>query len=386
MSRDITPSQPISNRPGGLAHGEQVMAQKELAQRLVEQEAVLNFLTNWAEEGFNPVALSRRFRGLDEQKLVKKEKTGEDARTKKLAEVKQKEELAQFFSGRNAEFQQKTLLILRERLTQNDTAEDILRKVLETYPDYTLADEALDFLAQTSTGQLRTNVLRAKEALNNYYKREIVAGKNISAEAKAFSEEGLGSQTALRDMYRDITGNPRTPITLFDELSNQFEFEKLSRVVEFLLHSLGSDLKAKGPSISRAELMRLIDDARALQAILGVFSFFRSRMSLVKKQFELYETMYPEDIDFEILSRRFIDLLKERYISPERVYQLAKKLNIADDIVKQIIFFTQMRDGVRGVATRLYRDEKHRQEVLHAIIEALEELEDQLMEEEEERE
>ena len=78
-----------------------------------------------------------------------------------------------------------------------------------------------------------------------------------------------------------------------------------------------------------------------------------------------------------------MELLKERYISPERVYQLARKLKISNELITQIILFTQMRDGVRGVATRLYRDDKHRQEVLQALMEALEELEDQLIEEEE---
>jgi len=67
-----------------------------------------------------------------------------------------------------------------------------------------------------------------------------------------------------------------------------------------------------------------------------------------------------------------MELLKERYISPERIYQLARKLNISDDLITQIILCTQMRDGVRGIATRLYRDDKHRQEVLQALMEALE--------------
>ena len=368
----------------GMIRGEKAQAQKEAGERLVQQEAMEDFMIEWAQEGFNPLAMSRRFRTLNEQKSnIKKEKLGEDTDSKKIQELKEKEELAQFFQNRNHELQRKTLLILRERLKDGDTAEDIWRKVLDVYPDYTLADEALDYLSQTSDGALKANVLRAKEALNAYYKREIVAGKNISEQAQTFSKEGLGSPTALRDMYRDITGNPRTPNSLFEELANQFDYENLTKVLEFLLHSLGSDLKAKGPSISRAELKRLIDDARSMQAILGVYTFFQSRMGLMRGQFDRYEMRYPEEIDFEVLAKRFMELLKERFISPERIYQQARKLNIPDDLIAQIIIFTQMRDGVRGVATRLFRNDKHRQEVLQALIEALEELEDKLMEEEE---
>jgi len=378
----INPSE--GPRESGMIKGEKAHAQKDAGERLVQAESMETSMIEWAQEGFNPVAMTRRFRTLDEQRTsLKKEKTGDDTQSKKLLEIKEKEELAQFFQNQNNEFQKKTLLILRERLRQGDTAEDILRKVLDVYPDYTLADEALDFLSQTSDGALRANVLRAKEALNAYYKREIVAGKNINEQAQLFSKEGLGSPTALRDMYRDITGNPRTPNTLFEELSQKFDFESLNKVLEFLLHSLGSDLKAKGPSISRAELKRLIDDARSMQAILGVYLFFRSRMALMRGQFDRYDMRYPEEIDFEILAKRFMELLKERYISPERIFQQARKLNISEDIITQIVIFTQMRDGVRGVATRLYRNDQHRQEVLQALIEALEELEDQLMEEEE---
>ena len=108
---------------------------------------------------------------------------------------------------------------------------------------------------------------QAKEFLNASFKREIVAGRNINLQAQTFSKEGLGSPTALRDMYRDITGNPRTPHTLFDELTAKFSYDSMRMVIRFLLHSLGADLKSKGPSITRPELMRLMEETQILQAI-----------------------------------------------------------------------------------------------------------------------
>lgn len=364
---------------------EETQAKKALDQSSVQQQASERQMTQWAEEGFNPVAMSRRFQTLEDQKVKKREKiTEDDSRLGKIEETKDADQLADKFNERNPELFKKTLLILRERLSKQDTSEDILRKVLEVYPDFTLADEALDYLLQTSVGNLNANIRRAREALNAYYKREIIAGRNISAQAKEFSEKGLGTQTGLRDMYRDITGTPRTPHDLFDELSQKFGFDKLNKVIDFLLHSLGSDLKAKGPSISRAELKKLIDDARALQAILGVYTFFQSRINLMRNLFDKHELPMPPTLNYETLAKRFMALLKERYISPERVFQQARFLGISDQIVPQIIAYTQMRDAIRGVATRLYRNDQHRQEVLQALIETLEELDDQLEEEEEE--
>ena len=143
----------------------------------------------------------------------------------------------------------------------------MLRKVLEIYSDYTLADEALDYLLETTEGPLAESVRAAKEELNTLYGREVRAGKNIAALTTEFATKGLGSPTALRDLYRDVTGNPRDANTLFQQLASTFTFERMQVVIGFLLHSLGADLKAKGPSIPRAELHRLISEGRSLQAI-----------------------------------------------------------------------------------------------------------------------
>lgn len=346
----------------------------------------------WSEQGFDGIS-TRNFRTLEEmqrsgrQRLRGSEK--EDQAEGKQATVAEKgkvEDAAARFQDRNFEMQSKTLLILQGRLSQTDTPESILAKVLEVYPDYSLADEALEFLFETTGSALKTNVGIAREALNNAYGREIRAGRNMGLQAREFSEQGLGSPTALRDMYRDITGNPRDPHKLFDELFSQYSYDKMKTVIDFLLHSLGSDLKAKGPSISRPELQLLVDDTRTMQAILGVFRFFQSRMGLIQNQFASSGLAIPGRMNFELLAREFMQLLKEKYISPDKVLQLGRNFGISEETIAQIIIFMQMRDAIRQVAPRLYRNQAHRQEALMAIIEALEELEEKWEEEEEEEE
>jgi type III secretion protein W len=283
---------------------------------------------------------------------------------------------ADSFNQRNSELGKYNLLALLGSLKDTDTYEDILQKVLDMYPDYTLADEALDFLLETTHGALRNTIMQAKDELNARYHREIIAGRNIATQAREFSEEGLGSPTALRDIYRDITGNPRQVHELFDEFAKMFDYDKMKIASRFLFHSLGADLKAKGPSISRAELSRLIEDTRSLQAILGVYLFFRERMKLIYAQYTNLELEYPESITFEVLADKFMQLIKERYISSDQIRQIAKQLGISDEVLAQIIIFTQMRDAVRGVSPRLYRDIRHKEEALEALIDALEKLED----------
>ncbi len=361
-------------------------AHKAMSLRHMVQVSTEKFLAQYVQKGiFNPIAMKSGFRSLESHRSRERQKLEEKSKIEqhKITASKESEETASRFQNKNPELDAKILLILRSRIREGDTKEDILRKVLEFYPDYSLADEALDFILETTRGELRQRVLEAKEELNARYSREIKAGRNISLQAREFSEKGLGSPMALRDMYRDITGNPREVHQLFNELTKKFEYSNMKTVIDFLLHSLGSDLKAKGPSISRAELQRLLDDTRTLQAILGVFFFFRSRMKLIYAQFTRYGLTYPNRLTFEILAKQFMEFIEERYLSSERVMQLGRKLGLSEESLAQVIIFSQMRDGIRQVSPRLYRSYQHRQEALESFIKALEELEDFLEENEE---
>lgn len=342
---------------------------------------------------FNPLAMARRFLPMNERlrRLAgkedqKPEEKKEVEKESQVQEVQKIEETAGYFTNRNKEFKEKDLYDLRHRIKDNDSKEEILRKVLEAYPDYTLADEALDFLLQTTSGDLQAAVQGAKDELNASYQREIVAGKNIAEDVTEFAEKGLGSPTELRDMYRDITGNPRDAVTLFEELSSAYPFEKMQPIITFLLQSLGKDLKSKGPSISRAELHRLFTDTRALQAILGIYRFFKSRMRLIYSSFRRHGLNVPSRLNFEVLSKNFVKYLQERYPSVEKAIKMAIEFGISEEIIAQIIVYTQLRDAVRGVAPRLFRNESHRQDVLTTFLQLIEELDEQLEEEEEEEE
>ncbi len=284
----------------------------------------------------------------------------------------------------NPELDVKTLLILKSRINDSDSTEEVLKKVLETYSDYSLADDALDYLEKISEDQMIEKVRDTRSEFNELFGREIKAGKNVSQEALAFSKLGLGSPTALRDLYRDITGSPRTPNKLFEELAQKFDFEKLSKVIKFLLNSLGRDMKAKGSSIPKALLYRLLTETRNLQAILAVYLFFKGRMNLLYRGFDQNDLYFPKQLTFELMAKLFMLLIEERYPSPVKVIKLSSQMGIDDEIIAQILVYTQFRDAIRNVAPKLYRSTKHRQELLNAYLDALEELDEALEEEEEE--
>jgi type III secretion protein W len=390
MADDNLSTPPIQPAHLDTAKAHQAALQRSAARLAIAQEESTEGFQQWIDEGvFNVAVMTRKFEVI-ESKVKKGEKEEEKEKSeraeKQVTEVKKLQEVGEQYTKRNAELQTRSLLLLRSRISDRDSKEEILKKVFELYPDYSLADEALDFLLETSTGDLAKKIRQAKEELNATHGREVRAGRNMGTQAREFSEQGLGSPTALRDLYRDITRNPRDSQSLFAELSNQFEFDRMKTVIDFVLHSLGSDLKAKGPSIDRGELHRLMTQGRAMQAILGVYRFFKSRMNLVIAVFQKQGLVFPTRLTFEILAKLFVRFLQERYPSSDKILQMAQNLGLKEELLGQIIVYTQMRDAVRHTAPRLFKSEQHRQDVLSSFIDAIEDLDDRLEEDEEKEE
>ena len=368
------------------SESQRIQKQEEVEARKLDivQEASKVAEKQNADQAFNPVLMSRRYKTLEERlgRKVAEKKDVEDADM--VHEIEEVETLAHEFHRTNPELDPRSLQLLLSLLKKGDTPEEILRKVMKNYPDPALADESLEFLEKATSRDLAAKIRQARENLHQAHGREVAAGRNIGAEARAFSQQGLGSPTGLRDLYRDITGNPRTATTLFQEMKDKFSYDNMKKAINFLLHCLGADLKAKGPSIAPGQLHALMSEARNLLAILWVYNFFKGRMSLIKKAFERTNMLLPSKITFEMLAKMFVQFLMERYPSMDKVFQLAAQMGISADLMAQIILFTQMRDGVRGVAPKLFRNEQHRHDVLMSFIEALEEIEEQLEEDEEE--
>jgi type III secretion protein W len=302
-------------------------------------------------------------------------------KSQSLGPIEHIKDSADQYQKQNPELKAKILVLLREYIKPSDSKEEILKKVMEFYPDVSLADEALDFLLETTEGELHLTVQEAKKEFNKLNAREILAGRNIGTVAREAAEKGLGTPTTMRDMYRDITGNPRDSGTLFDELSRRYNFKELKKVISFLLHSLGADLKAKGSSIDRGLLHRLITETRSLQAILGVYHFFRTRMGLVETLFAQNELDLPPQLTFELLAKQFMVFVSDRYPSADKALQLSVKLGIEKWLIAKIIVLSQLRDAIREVSVnQIYKSIQHRDDSYMALIEALEDLEDELEE------
>ncbi len=386
MSTEDLSSQRVPPTQLDTAHAQRLAEQKLALTKIIGQIASSQSLQAFADEGAFGPTLMRKFQPLEnKRKRTSKEEEAEQ-KDKSLLEVARIERISSEFNQRNPELLKRSLSLLLSRISVNDTKEEILKKVLEMYPDHSLADDALDFLLETASGKHKEEIRKAKEDLNFKYGREVKAGKNIAEQAREFSKQGLGSPTGLRSLYREVTGNPRDANTLFNELTSKFTYDKMKTAIDFLLHSLGGDLKSKGPSISAGELHQLLSEARKLQGILGIFRFFKSRMNLISSAFARQGLTLPMLITFEILARQFMKAIQERYPSADKLLKMALQLGLSEEILAQVIILTQMRDGIRQVAPRLFKNDQHRQDLLNAFMDAIEELDERLEEEDEEEE
>ena len=109
-------------------------------------------------------------------------------------------------------------------------------------------------------------------------------------------------------------------------------------------------------------------------------------MNLIVSAFGRQGISMPAVISFEALSKLFMKLLQDRFPSSDKVLQLASQLGILEELLAQIIIFSQMRDAMRQVAPKLFKSDQHRLDLLRAFIDALEDLEERSEEEDEEEE
>jgi len=354
-------------------------------QVIIAAEAIADSLQTFTDQfAVNTLQLIRRNSETLEERVkrrVKPEQSEKQADAEEaIMEVEAADEVAGYYENKYPDMKAKSLLGLKDQLGRGDSAEEILQKVLEYFPDPVQADEAIEYLLRVLPDEFKEKILESKGLLHKRFNRQIRAGRNIFQESVKFAEEGLGSATELRDMYTELTGNPKDPLDLFEELLAKFPFEKMRQAISFWLHALGADLNKKGSSIEKGELHRLVSDARSLQAILGVYRFFATKqrellLNLLRRGQEATPQMH-----YQHLAKLFVRILLDKYPSPEKILFLKYDLKIDQSLQAQEAVLSIMCSALRGVAPKLFRSQKHREDLLACFLKALEAIEEILEE------
>ncbi len=94
----------------------------------------------------------------------------------------------------------------------------------------------------------------------------------------------------------------------------------------------------------------------------------------------------PAHVTTELITKNFMELTADRYPSSDKVLQMIARMGVAgpgaspvQEVSAKIIILSRFRDAVRQVSpTHIFRSIQHRDDVFNAVIEALEQLEDEL--------
>jgi type III secretion protein W len=366
------PIQPISSVDIQKAQAAQSGAKAAMAQEAVE-DSFTNFIDQFA---VNTLQIIRQNgKTLEERlktKVNKSDHTQEaDSSDESLVEVEMTTEISDYYENKNPEVKGKTLQSLKEQISKFDTTEDVLQKILEAYPDPVNADAACEYLLLVLPDELKEKIFNARKTLNERFARKLRAGQNIFGQSLEFADQ-LGPPSQLRQLYSELTETTPEPLDLFEELLKKFTFEKMKDAISFWLNALGADLNSKGSSIQKGELKKLIDETRTLQAILGVYSFFASKqqeliVSLIRKKTEA-----TAEMNFKNLAKLFVKILQDKYPSPDKILFLKHDLKIENLLHAQETILNIMCSAIKKVSPKLYRNQKHQEEVTTCFLMALE--------------
>ena len=370
---------PISSVTNDLVKTQQAETTQSSQRAAVVQESMQNSVTSFMDQfAVNTMQIIRRNSEPLEERVRKKvrhenpDKGGAEGEEQIPMEVEKTGEVSEYYENRNPEIKSKSLLSLKDSISKFDTAEDILQKILDNYPDPVMADTAFEYLLQVLPDELKEKIFNARSNFEKRFGRSLQAGKNIFEESLKFSKEGLAPPSELRQVYSELTGAPKSTLDLFQELLVKFTFEKMKEAISFWLHALGADLNSKGSSIERGELKKLIDETRTLQAILSVYKFFASKqreliLNLARKNAEA-----TPEMNYQNLAKIFVNILQDPYPSPDKILSLKYNLNISSNLLSQEAVLNIMCSGIKNVSPRLYKNQKHQEEVLSCFLISLE--------------
>jgi type III secretion protein W len=394
-----------------IAAAMQVTAKEEVQEEAALQEATSEDVVKESQEeaaGLKALSLTGKEKGIDKTSIkpaVKTEKVKQaerltiqdkdiESRAKKFSEkdpdLKGNDDILkklarkvfdhpEIFSDKEKILEEiKSHFPIREGETENFVLENkVLKFLQEVMVD--ARDKAID---ETQKNLCRVALNTIEDALADLEKshgREIIAADHIDyvIDEKKLKELDT-TRTKLRDLYHDVTGTHREPAELFLYLGDKFTEKQLSIAISFIFHAIGADLNSGGPSIEPARLQELTTELRKLQAGRSLMGFFKGRMRLVNFLYRQNNLKKPPLVNYEAITKQFVKLLTERYPNADKVLRLIEQLGI-DKIIEKIIIISQERDAIPNTSVHhFFRSVQHRDEVTKAVLDALEQLEEEL--------
>ena len=134
----------------------------------------------------------------------------------------------------------------------------------------------------------------------------------------------------------------------------------MPRAIDCLMEMIGSDIKAKGPSIPREELQAALNALKNVQGILGIFDFFTTRMSQLVTSYNNHKVPLNKNISITVLAYTFVIFSGIAYPSVNNLKSLFVQIAQRDNKKEVALLGNVYMEACDKVSPQLFNGDKQR--------------------------
>lgn len=250
-----------------------------------------------------------------------------------------------------------------------DRSADALKRSIEGFSsDVSEQFAALSFLEEAfaddpTADDLLESVRKLRSELEQSHGPAVRSGLNVSANAAEFPE--LGSVQDLRDFYRQLVLGFSDVGQAHAAIVERYGAERFPQATEFLISSIGAEIRSLSPSLEPNRLKAVMDDLFHLQMARNVQSSVGDLLGKLKNAFGLQPALTASEFTTDFMSLR-----NQRWIDPNKITALVERVGVKD-LEAQIYALRELHQLTRRLPDKAFDSLEARVQLADAVQSAL---------------
>lgn len=268
--------------------------------------------------------------------------------------------------------------LIKEILSHTDLNKEVILKRLDSF----FKDVSFKYLALANTeyklekalqqaikdnnnrvaNKLNNALFHVRQALGyllkNSKKRDILAGINIAEVSDQFDSFGLDDAENLIGFYRDAVLDYKTLSVAYQKLLEKYGIAGFFVGIDFLLQALGSDMGAKGSSISTVNLEAILKDIEQLRGLRFIYKNIHDSITKVKKM----SLLKIHELCHDVIKKVLV-IQKRRSVEKQFLPDMAAAAEIYRNDQK-VDFYNRIVSLIKQIPEKIFMDSKSREQIL----------------------
>jgi type III secretion protein W len=269
--------------------------------------------------------------------------------------------------------------LIKEILSHTDLTRDVILKRLDTlfkdvsfkylalaHTEYKLEMALEQAIAEGNNrvaNKLTNALFHVRRALSYLLKtskkRDILAGINIAEISDKFDTNlGLDDAENLIGFYRDAVLDYKTLSVAYQKLLEKYGPERFFVGIDYLLQALGSDMGAKGSSISMINLEAILKDIEQLRSLRFIYKNVHESITKVKKM----SLLKIHELCHDVIKKVLV-IQKRRSVDSGFLTNIAAGAEIYRNDQK-VHFYNRIVALIKQLPEKIFMDSKSRVQIL----------------------